>query len=262
MFRGKFLVHFAAAKLRRFRRNKDGLERFLRIRLEQFGELLPYLFCIDISDYHEGEIVRHVTRFVILHHLLLRELVVNFEFADDRKTIGMALISGCKKQQPGHAIGIIHAHGKLAPDHFLLLLIFFRRQGGIHHRVGQNVERGRDAVLRYVDPKNRAIKRSVRINVAAYVLNFLRDLIFASCLGSLEKHVLENVGQARAKVLVFVDTPGGAPCLHTCHRRAAIFLNDDRQSARQNPFLRRARRKVYGRRRSNRRSFQISHAEQ
>src|SRR6266478_6291594 len=67
-FRGKFLVHFPPAKLRRFRRNEQGLERFLGIRLEQFGELLPYFFCVDISDYDEGEIVRDVTRFIVLYH--------------------------------------------------------------------------------------------------------------------------------------------------------------------------------------------------
>ena len=35
-FRGKLLVHFASAKLRRFRWNEYRLERFLRIRLKQF----------------------------------------------------------------------------------------------------------------------------------------------------------------------------------------------------------------------------------
>ena len=51
-------------------------------------------FCIDITDYDEGEIIRDVTRFVILHHLLLGELVVNFDVADHRKAIRMHLIRG------------------------------------------------------------------------------------------------------------------------------------------------------------------------
>ena len=49
-------------------------------------------FCIDIADYDKGEIIRDVTRFVILHHLFLDELVVNFDVADDREAIGMHLI--------------------------------------------------------------------------------------------------------------------------------------------------------------------------
>ena len=259
---GKFLVHFAPAKLRRFRRNEYRLERFLRIRLKQFRQLLSHFFSINISGHDESQIVRDVARFVILHHLLLGELIVDFDLADDREPIGMPLISGCKKKQPSHAIWIIHAHGKLAANDFLFFLIFLRRQSGIHHRIGQNVERGRDAIFRHVDPKNRAIKRSVRVDVTAHALNFLRDLIGRSGLCSLEEHVLENVGQARAEVLVFVDASRGAPSLHACHRRAAIFLNDDRQPVRQDPFLRRARRKVDDRQRFSRRSLQINHTEQ
>ena len=51
------------------------------------------------------------------------------------------------------------------------------------------------------------------------------------------------MGQPRAKVLVLVDASRGAPGLHTCHGRAVILLDDDRQAIWQNPFLRRARRK-------------------
>ena len=91
-------MHFAPAKLRRFRRNEYRLERFLRIRLEQFDELLPHFFCIHISHDDECEIVRYVARLVILHHLLLSELVIDFELADDRESIRMPLISRVKKE--------------------------------------------------------------------------------------------------------------------------------------------------------------------
>ena len=90
----ELVVHFAPAKLRRFFRNKHRLERFLGITFEKIGQLLVNLFGIDISHHDEGEIVRDVTRFVILHHLLLRELVVNFQLADHRQSIGVALIRG------------------------------------------------------------------------------------------------------------------------------------------------------------------------
>jgi hypothetical protein len=40
-----------------------------------------------------------------------------------------------------------------------------------------------------------------------------------------------------------------------------IFLNDDRQSVRQDPFLRRTRRESDDSRAFGRRSFQINHAE-
>ena len=236
-------MHFTPAKLRRFRRNEYWLERFLGIRREQFSQLLPHFFCIDITNYDERKIVRDVAGFVILHHLLLCELIVDFDLADHREPVGMPLIGGPKKKQPGHTIGIIHAHGEFAPDYFLFFPVFLGRQSRIHHRIAQHAESRGDAVFRHVDPENSAIKRGVSVNVTAHVLNLLSNLVGRSCFRPLEKHVFENVGQARPEMRVLVDAPCGAPRLHTCHRRAAIFLHDDRQSIWQHPFLRRARRK-------------------
>ena len=84
--------------MRRLRRNEQRLERFFWIRFEQFGELLPHFFRIHISNDDEREIVRNVARLVILHYLLLGELVIDFELADDWESIGMPLISGGKKK--------------------------------------------------------------------------------------------------------------------------------------------------------------------
>src|ERR1051325_3685264 len=88
----KFLVYFATAKLRRFRRNEYQLERFLRIGIEKITKLLPHLFSIHVANNDEGEIIRHVPGFVILHHLFLRKLVVNLQFAYDRKPVRVPLI--------------------------------------------------------------------------------------------------------------------------------------------------------------------------
>ena len=45
---------------------------------------------------------------------------------------------------------------------------------------------------------------------------------------------------------IFIDAAGRAPGLHARHRRAAIFLHDDREAVGQDPFLRGARRKRDG----------------
>src|SRR5438067_1868060 len=94
-FSRKFPVYFSAAKLWRFRRNEYRLQRFLWIRLEQVTELLPHFFRVHIADNDEDEIVRYVTGLIILHHLLLRKLVINLQLADDWKPVGMALLSSC-----------------------------------------------------------------------------------------------------------------------------------------------------------------------
>ena len=190
--------------------------------------MLPHFFRVHIANNHEGEIVGDVTRFVILHHLLLRKLIVDLQLADDRKPVRMPLIRRPKKEQANHAIGVIHAHRELAPDDFLLFFVFVRRQGGIHHRIAQNLEGRADAIFRHVNPEDRAIEGGIGIYITANVLNTLGNLIGRSRFRPFEQHVLENVGQSRAEVLVLIDASSGAPRLHTGYRRAVIFLHDDR----------------------------------
>ena len=55
---------------------------------------------------------------------------------------------------------------------------------------------------------------------------------------SLEKHMLENVRQPGAEMLVLVDATGAAPGLHANDRRAAILLHNHGESVRQHAFLR------------------------
>ena len=223
--------------------------------------MLPHFFRVHIADNHEGEIVGDVTRFVILRHLLLRKLVVDLQLADDRKPIGMPLIRRPKKEQGDHAIGVIHAHRELAPDDFLLFFVFVRREGGIHRSVAQRLQRGANAIFRHVDPKNRPIKRGIGVDVTPDVLDALRNLIRRLRFGSFEQHVFQNVGQARAEMLVLIDASGRAPRLHARYRRAVVFLHDDGQPVWQNPFLRRARRKRNQGWRFRWRSLQIDHGK-
>ena len=99
-----------------------GLSDFSGYGLKKLAELLPHFLGIDIAHDDEREIVRDVTRLVILHHLLLGELIVNLDLADHRQSVGMPLIGGREKKLPRHPIGIIHAHGEFAPDDFLFFL--------------------------------------------------------------------------------------------------------------------------------------------
>ena len=128
-FGGKFVVHFAPAELRRFFGNKNRPERFFGVRFEKLGELLMDFFCIDISHHDERQIVRHVPRFVILHHLFLRQLIVDFHLPNDRQPVGMTLICGSEKKLPSHPIRVVKSHRKFTPDHFLFFQILVWRQG-------------------------------------------------------------------------------------------------------------------------------------
>src|SRR5207253_6378997 len=114
-------------------------------------------------------------------------------------------------------------------------------------------------ISRNVDPKDRAIERCICVDVTTHVLNFPRDLTFPSRFRPLEKHVLENVRLPRSEMLVFVDASRGAPCLHAGYGGTTIFLDNNRQSVRQNPFVRGGRRKRNGGRGLRRSSFEIDH---
>src|SRR5205807_6734120 len=76
-------------------------------------------------------------------------------------------------------------------------------------------------------------------------------------LGSFEKHVLEDVRKAGAKMFVLGRATGAAPCLHTGHRRATIFLHDEGQAVRERPPLRRVWRETDYRRRHRRGSLEV-----
>ena len=155
----------------------------------------------------------------------------------------MPLVDRPEHEFAHHPIGIVIAHRELAPDHLLLLAVFFRRQSGVHHRVRQNIERDCDAFLRHVDPVNGAIERRVGVDVAALILHALRDGIGRAGLGSLKQHVLENVGKTGAKMSAFVDAARAAPRLHTRDRRAPVVLHDNGEAVRQSPLLCGNRRK-------------------
>ena len=126
-FRREFVMHFAPAQLRRFAWHIYRLERFLRIIFEERGQLLANFASIDIADHDEGEIVRHVSRLVILRHLLLAELVVDFHLADDRKSVWMFLIGRGEQELAHHPVRIVKSHGKLAPDDLLFFHVFLGR---------------------------------------------------------------------------------------------------------------------------------------
>ncbi len=88
---------------------------------------------------------------------------------------GMLAESGGEEGLAAHAIRVVHPHGEFAADDFLLLGELLHRQGGIHHRIGQQIERDRHALGRDIDPVDRALEGGVGIDVAAGVLDALRE---------------------------------------------------------------------------------------
>lgn len=165
---------------------------------------------------------------VVIQHLLLGELIINIEHPNYRQLIGMLLIGGGEKQLRKCSLWIVAPHRKLASDNFLFLGVFLLRKGGIHHGIGENFQGGANAIAGKIDPENSAIKRSVGIDIAADILNFLCDLVGRARACALKKHVLQNVGETGAQVLIFMNAAGGAPGLDARDWCAAIFLHNNR----------------------------------
>ena len=121
---------------------------------------------------------------------------------------------------------IIESHGKLTANNFLLFDVFILGKGRIHHRVGENGNRLGNTLRRNIDPIYCSIETRISVDIAAAILDLPGDVSRFAIPRAFEKHVFENVREARSHPFAFVDAPGGAPRLHTCDRRAVVFLND------------------------------------
>jgi hypothetical protein len=99
--------------------------------------------------------------------------------------------------------------------------------------VRQQLQTYRHAFGRNINPVDRPIKRGVRVDVPAFILNRLGKGARAALFRAFEKHVLEQMREARTEPAVLMNAAGLHPRLETRHRRAEIFVNDQRQSVRQ-----------------------------
>ncbi len=213
-FSREFAVRDTPAQLRRLLRNEDRRETAAWMRGEEFGQLRMHGIGIDIADHDEEHIVRHVTALVVGHHFIALQAVEDVEIADDRMPAGMFAESGGEERLAAHAIRVVHAHGEFAADDLLFLGVFLHGQGGIHHRIGQQIERDRHAFGRDIDPVNRPLEGGVGIDVAAGILDALGKGAGAAGRRPLEQHVLEEMRQPGAEMRILMDAAGFDPGLH------------------------------------------------
>ncbi len=216
-------------------RDVNGREALAGVIREVLLELVVDLVRIDIADDDDEEVIRDVAELVILHHVVALELVVNLDVADDGDAVWVNLEGGGHELEAGHAVGVIVAHGELAAYDLLLLRVLRGGERGIHHRIREEIEGGGDALRGDIDPEDRAIIRGVGIDVAALVLNLECELAAAARGGAFEEHVLEDVREAGAEVLVLIDAAGLAPCLEAGDGSGVILLDDDGEAILEGP---------------------------
>ena len=169
---------------------------------------LFYVAGDDVKD-----VVRHVFLKVISQNVVRLEFVEDVWVTDDGEAIGAFGVGGLEKTPAGTAAGIVGVHVHLADDDLLLLLQLLTRQRSVLHHVAKHIDGDLRAGVRHVNVKNRAVERSERVHVAAGLLDFLVDAASGPGGGAFEEHVFEDVGEAGAQPLAFVDAPGHAPGL-------------------------------------------------
>ncbi len=139
----------------------------------------------------------------------------------------MADEGGLEDELAQLGIGIVAAHGELAPDDFHLLVVFLGGNGRVEDGVAENFQRGQRVVGRQIDVIDGAIEGGVGVEMAAEVLDLLRHLAVAAGRRALEHEMLEQVGKAGAEPRRFVDAAGGAPELDGDDRRGEVGLDED-----------------------------------
>ena len=213
-------------KLGRFIGNGERLEGHPGIFLEVGRQLIADLFGVHITDHNKAKVIRDVAALVILEHIFPGQLVVNVEVADDRLLEGAAVVGCAEKEKRCGAVGIVISHGKLTSDHFLFPVILLFGECGIHHHVSEDIDGLGGTLGRHVDPVDGAVVGGIGVDVPPLVLNLTGNDSGCSGRGSLEKHVLEDVGETCTQEFPLMDGSRVAPGLDTGDGRTVIFLHN------------------------------------
>ena len=162
--------------------------------------------------------------------VLALEFVEDVRITDDRVAVRAGRVGRLEQAPAGALARIIVAHRDLAADHVQFLCQLIGRQRRVLEDVAKDVDGHDRAVIGHIDVIHRAIEGRVGVHVPAGLLHLLINAPGATFLGAFEKHVLENVGEARAHPCAFVDAAGAAPSLRGDDRRGVILAHDDGQT--------------------------------
>jgi hypothetical protein len=239
---GKFAAQFAALVLARLVREIEIGHLAARIFFEQFRRAGEDGFRRDGAADDQAQILRRVTLVVIGEHVVAGELVEEIEIADDRMAVGMADERGLEDELAEFGVGIVAAHGELAPDDFHLLVVFLGGDGRVEDGVAEDFQRGQRVVGGKIDVVDGAVEGGVGVEMAAEVLDLLRHLAVAARRRALEHEMLEQMRKARAEPRRFVDAAGGAPELDRDDRRGEVGLDEDVEAVGELANLDRRRR--------------------
>jgi len=141
-----------------------------------------------------GEIAADIVRRE-RHHRLRR--------AENRPADGLVAKGSAREIVEHHVIGNVVGGADLLHDHVLLARQFLLVEGGAGEDIGQDINREGYVILQDPGVIGRGLGGCRGIDLAADILDLLRDLAGGAALGALEGHVFQKVGDAML-VLQFI----------------------------------------------------------
>ena len=147
--------------------------------------------------------------------------------ADDGDAVGVDLVDGFPEDAGHHAVGVVVVHVALAEDDLAFAAPFVLGERGGEDGVGEDVEGDLPVAGGEGGVEDGAVAGGVGVDVAAGVGDVLGDAGGIAGGGALEDHVLEEVGEAAAKVLGLVDGAGADPVLDGDKGGGAVVLEED-----------------------------------
>ena len=199
----------------------------------ELGGQFPRFVRIEIPGNHRETTVRRVAGAVVADQILVADRIEQMPVPDDRMAARIEGVHRGEKQPRGDVVRIIEAHVDFPADDVLFLLELGLRQCRIENQPGEGLEENRQRGGRPVDVIDGAVEAGVGVPVAARRLHGVCEGVPVVVAGALEDHVLEEMRDARAEVLVLVHAAGGHPDLRADDRGRRVGIEDQGEAVRQ-----------------------------
>ena len=128
-----------------------------------------------------------------------------------------------------HVIGRVFGLSDFLDDDALLALEFFEVEGRVLEDVGQDIDGERYIIAQDPGVIGSLFACGVGVDETADAFDFLGDAARRAPCRSLERHVLEHVGDA-VRVLGFVARACANPHAHRCRLQMGHLVGDDSQT--------------------------------
>ena len=148
-----------------------------------------------------------------MHHVLVAQGVEELGLADDGQAPRVHGVEGADEGAVGGILRVVAVHGHFTADDFALAIVFVAREAGAKDEFDEQVEEFAPVLGGSVDVVDGAIGAGVGVPEAAEGGDAFVEFTAAVFGRALEDHVLDQVRDAGAEVLGFVDGAGAHPDL-------------------------------------------------